>query len=78
VLAWENIMAMSVAYRPIEMKIREIIARIATSKASEIELTTLQKGLAALLEELDEAMRPVTTLLVREMARRLESTVEDR
>jgi len=77
VLDFENIRAMSFAYRPIDMRIREIIARITTSKASGVNLTTLQEELAALLEELDAAMRPVTTLLVREMARKLESTVDD-
>ncbi|MFZ1005191.1 MAG: TIR domain-containing protein [Candidatus Sulfotelmatobacter sp.] len=75
-LSWEAMMSMSVAFRPIELKIREIVARIAASKASESHLTTLQEELAALLGELDGAMRPVTTLLVHEMARKLESTVE--
>jgi hypothetical protein len=75
-LNWETMVAMSDSFPPIEMKIREIIARIAASKTSKTDLTTMRKELAALLEELDKAMRPTTAHLVREMARKLESTVE--
>ncbi len=76
-VTWEHIRSMADAYRPRELKVRAIIARIAAAKAQPTALSPLREELSAMLDEMGSAIRPENTLLLREMARKLESMVAD-
>jgi hypothetical protein len=76
-VTWDHIKAMTQAYRPREMKIREIIPKIAAAKGQPVVLAQLSKELAAVLTEMEEAVRPENATLLREMARKLERIVEE-
>jgi hypothetical protein len=71
-VTWEHIRKMSAEYRPRELKLREIIARIAASKGQPNGLTPLRKELSGVLEEMETAIRPENAFLLQEMARTLE------
>ncbi len=74
---WDHIKTMSAAYRPRELKLREIIAKITVAKGQAAVLTPLQQELSSVLEEMEKAIRPENTLLLREMARKLEEMVQE-
>ncbi len=76
-VTWDHIKIMAEQYRPRELKVREIIARIVAAKAQPAALTPLSQELSDMLEEMANAIRPENTLLLREMARKLENMVAD-
>jgi hypothetical protein len=76
-VTWDHITKMSAAYRPREQKLRDIIARIAATKGNPPGLTPLRQELSCVLEEMENGIRPENTLLMREMARKLEAIAED-
>lgn len=76
-VTWEHIMTMSAEYRPREAQIREIVSKVASAKGQRSALTPLRQELAGVLEELENAIRPENTLLLREMAHKLGSLVEE-
>jgi hypothetical protein len=76
-VTWEHIKTMGDEYRPRELKLREIIAKIAVAKAQPTALMPLRQELAGVLEEMENAIRPENTLLMREMARKLEEIAEE-
>jgi hypothetical protein len=76
-VTWEHIQKMSEEYRPREMKLRDIIARIASAKSLPAALTPLRQELSLVLAEMEKAIRPENTLLMREMARKLEEMASD-
>jgi hypothetical protein len=76
-VTWEHIMTMSAEYRPREVQIREIVSKVAAAKGQRNALTPLRQELGGVLEELENAIRPENTLLLREMAHKLESLVEE-
>jgi hypothetical protein len=71
-VSWEDIETMAKTYRPREVKIREVIGRIAEAKGDVDKIAPLQQELADILKELEEASRPQNTLLIREMAGKLQ------
>jgi hypothetical protein len=75
-VTWDHIQKMSTAYRPLDLKTREVIAKIAAAKGQPTMLAPLCQELSGVLEELETAIRPENTLLIREMARKLEGMVE--
>jgi hypothetical protein len=76
-VTWEHITKMAEAYRPREVKLRELTARIAALKGQPDALTPLRKDLSVLLEEMENAIRPENTFLLQEMARTLEKIGAD-
>ena len=76
-VTWEHIKSMSDEYRPREIKLRDIIGRIAAAKGQSAALTPLRQELSLVLEEMENAIRPENTLLMREMARKLEEMASD-
>jgi hypothetical protein len=76
-VTWEHIKSMSDAYRPREIKLRDIISRIAAAKSQPAVLALLRQELSLVLEEMEKAIRPENTLLMREMARKLEEMASD-
>jgi hypothetical protein len=76
-VTWEHIQKMTAEYRPKEQKLREIIAKIGPSKGQPDGLTPLRQELSAVLEEMENAIRPENTLLLQEMARTLEKIGAD-
>ncbi len=75
-VTWEHIQTMTNEYGPRELKLRQIVARIASVKGDPIALGTLRRELAGVLEEMENGIRPENSLLMREMARKLEQMVE--
>jgi len=76
-VTWDHIKTMAEAYRPRELKLREITAKIAAAKGQAVTLTTLRQDLADVLEDMAKAIRPENTLLMQEMAHKLEAVVEE-
>jgi hypothetical protein len=76
-VTWDHIKTMSAEYRPRELRLREIVARIAAAKGQPSALTPLREELSCVLEEMENGIRPENTLLMREMARKLEEIAED-
>ena len=74
-VTWEHIQTMATAYRPRELKVREVIGKIAAAKGQSTALMPLCQELSTVLEELENAIRPENTVLIREMARKLEGMV---
>jgi hypothetical protein len=75
-VTWEHIMNMAAEYRPRELQVREIVARIAAAKGQISELTPLRQELSEVLEQMENAIRPENSVLLREMAHKLENIVE--
>jgi TIR domain len=76
-VTWEHLEAIAAAYRPRETTLREIIAKIAAVKGDPTGLMPLRQELSGVLEELENAIRPENTILIREMARKLEEIADD-
>jgi TIR domain len=76
-VTWDHIKTMSAEYRPRELRLREIVARIAAAKGQPNALAPLREELSRVLEEMENGIRPENTLLMREMARKLEEIAED-
>lgn len=76
-ITWEHIIKMSAEYRPREIKLRDVISRIAAAKGQTDALTPLRQELSAVLEAMENAIRPENSLLVQEMARKLGKIVQD-
>jgi hypothetical protein len=76
-VTWEHIKSMSDEYRPRETKLRDIIGRIAAAKGQSGALAPLRQELSLTLEEMENAIRPENTLLMREMARKLEEMASE-
>jgi hypothetical protein len=76
-VTWDHIKTMGEAYRPRESKLREITAKIADARGQAATLTTLRQDLAEVLEDMAKAIRPENTLLMQEMAHKLEAVVEE-
>jgi len=76
-VTWDHIQKMSTAYRPREIKLRDIISRIAAAKGQQAALLPLRKELADVLDEIETTIRPENSLLMREMAKKLERMVDD-
>jgi hypothetical protein len=75
-VTWEHIMSMAAAYSPRDVELRDICARIAAAKGQPAALVPLRKEMAGVLEQMENAIRPENTLLMKEMARKLEEMVE--
>jgi hypothetical protein len=76
-VTWDHIKTMSEAYRPREVKLHEIIAKIGAARGQNAALVQLRQELSQVLEDMAAAIRPENTLLMREMAHKLEALVEE-
>ena len=76
-VTWDHILAMSAAYRPRELKLRDIICKIGAVKGQPAALAPLREELAGVLEQMEKAIRPENSLLLQEMARKLGDLVKD-
>jgi hypothetical protein len=76
-VTWDHIRKMGEEYRPRELKVREIIPKIIEARSQTALLTPLAKDLSAVLEEMENAIRPENALLIREMAKKLEKMVDE-
>jgi hypothetical protein len=74
---WDNIDAMSAAYRPREMKLRQVLGQIIASKDDIERIEPLRQNLAEILNEMEEHIRPTNTILIRDMAEKFLTMVKD-
>jgi hypothetical protein len=74
-VTWEVLLEMAKEYRPREIQMRTKIGQIVQSKGNFESITSMQKELAAILNELQEKVRPLNTLLLKEMTRKLDELV---
>jgi hypothetical protein len=72
----DHLRATAEAYRPCEAKLREIIPKVIAARGQTSVLEPLAKEMAASLIAMEAAVRPVNTLLLREMAAQLNDLVE--
>jgi hypothetical protein len=73
----DDLQRMATEYRPREEQIRVIIDRIAMAKGQVDLMVPLQRELSNTLSELEEKVRPLNTLLLKQMTRKLEELVPD-
>jgi hypothetical protein len=71
-VTWDHIDKMGRDYRPREAKMRETISRIATAKGQPDQLIQLRQQLSDVLKDIAETIRPENTLLLHEMASKLQ------
>jgi hypothetical protein len=71
-VSWEVIQKMSDTYRPKEAQLRATISRMADAKAHPELITPLQQELSEILKDLEDAARPLNTLLIKQMGAKLQ------
>jgi TIR domain len=76
-VTWEHLQNLSEAYVPRELKLHEIAGQIAAAKGDSGKLAQLRQELSQVLDDMATAIRPENTLLMREMAHKLETLVEE-
>jgi hypothetical protein len=76
-VSWDDLLEMAKQYRPREQEIRTIIGRIVQSKGDSELLVSMQKELAIMLDELQEKVRPLNTILLKQMTQKLNESVLD-
>jgi hypothetical protein len=76
-VSWDDLLKMSQEFRPRDQKIRAIIARIVEAKGQVDLLAPLQRELSDVLNDLQEKVRPLNILLIRQMTRKLDELVPD-
>jgi hypothetical protein len=74
---FDHIKAIAEAYRPCEMRLREIIPRVMAVKGDPPLLEPLGKEMSEVLTAMQTVVRPENGLLLREMAAKLNQIVED-
>jgi hypothetical protein len=72
----EHLKALAEAYRPCEVKLREVIGEVMSAKGDDKALKSLRDEMAETLTRMETAVRPANALLLREMASKLSRTVE--
>jgi hypothetical protein len=76
-VTWDHIKSLGEAYRPRELKLREITAKVAAAKGQTAILAPLRQELSQVLEDMANAIRPENALLMREMAQKLQTVVQE-
>jgi hypothetical protein len=76
-VSWDDLLKMSQEYRPRDQQIRAIIARIVQAKGQADLLAALQREFSNTLNDLQESVRPLNILLIRQMTRKLDELVPD-
>jgi hypothetical protein len=76
-VSWDDLQRMAVEYRPREEQIRAIANRISHVKGHVDLIVPLQRELSNTLSELQEKVRPLNTLLLKQMTRKLHDLVPD-
>lgn len=71
-ISWEHLEQMAAAYAPREKKIRSVISRVLEAKGQTDVMGSLRQELADVLKDLEDAIRPGNTLLLQEMAGKLQ------
>jgi hypothetical protein len=74
-VTWDDLLQMSQVYRPREQQIRAIVGRICPLKGQAELIAPLQRELSDTLNELQENMLPLNTLLLKQMTRKLHDLV---
>lgn len=74
-VSWEDILKMGQEYRPREQQIRTIVGRIVEAKGQADLIGPLQTELWNVLNEMEEKLRPLNTVLLRQMASKLSEMV---
>jgi hypothetical protein len=74
-VSWDDLLEMAKEYRPREQDIRTIIGRIVRSKGHSELLVSMQGELSTVLNELQAKVRPLNTLLLKQMTRKLDELV---
>jgi hypothetical protein len=72
----EHLKTISEAYRPCEVRLRELIGKIMSAKGDGQVLKLLRDEMGETLTRMETAVRPENALLLREMAAKLSRTVE--
>lgn len=67
-MKWDNINTMTEEYRPRESELRKALGQIIASKDDTERREPLRQDLADLLNEMEEHVRPINSVLIREMA----------
>jgi hypothetical protein len=73
---FEHIKAMAQAYRPAEVKLRELISAVIKTKADVKLLESLRDQIAETLMRMETEVRPENAVLLREMSLKLSRIVE--
>jgi hypothetical protein len=73
---FDHIKAMTDAYRPCELKLREIIPKVIVAKGQPALLESLRKEMSEVLTGMENVVRSENGLLLREMAAKLNTIVE--
>ncbi len=74
-VSWEDLQRMAQEYRPREQQIRAIISRIVQAKGQADLIAPIQRELSETLNELQEKVRPLNTLLLKQMISKLDDLV---
>ncbi|MFY9644177.1 MAG: hypothetical protein WAK29_03310 [Terriglobales bacterium] len=74
-VSWEDILKMGQEYRPREQQIRAIVGRIVGARGQAELIGPLQAELSSALSEMEEKVRPLNTVLLRQMASKLNDMV---
>jgi TIR domain len=74
---WDDINTMTEEYRPREMKLREVLGQIIASKDEAERIEPLRKNLTDILSEMEEHVRPTNTILIRDMAEKLQTMIKE-
>jgi hypothetical protein len=70
-VSWEDLLKMATEYRPREKEIRAIIGRIGQVKGKTELIVPLQRELSNTLHELQEKVRPLNSMLIKQMTNKL-------
>jgi hypothetical protein len=76
-VSWDDLKKMAEEYRPREQQMRAIISRIAQAKGQVDLIVPLQRELSNTLNELQEKVRPLNDLLLKQMTRKLHDMIPD-
>jgi hypothetical protein len=74
-VSYDDLLKMAAEYRPRELQIRGIIGRIVQAKGQVDTIVPLQRELSNTLRELQEKVRPLNTLLLKQMIRKLDELI---
>lgn len=74
-VSYDDLQRMAAEYRPKEQQIRAIISRIVQAKGQVDLIVPLQRELSNTLRELQERVRPLNTLLLKQMIRKLDELI---
>ena len=75
-VSWEHLQKMAADYGPREIQIRSVVSRILEAKGQLDRIIPLRQELSDVLQDLGKTIGPETSLLLREMAGKLQEMTE--